>query len=123
MLAHRCSPTTLCVCQTPPAACIVLSLPQEEEVEKSCEALPPPTCVHGIAVTTLAVLVCPLPLPQEEEVEKSCEGCSGANLAHRLRHTLRRLPRVLVLHMKRFKVGGEAEVCCPLSGLASIPNG
>lgn len=39
-------------------------------------------------------------------MEKSCEGCGGANLAHRLRHTLRRLPRVLVLHMKRFKVGG-----------------
>lgn len=40
---------------------------------------------------------------QDEEVEKSCEGCGAANLPHRLRHTLRRLPRVLVLHMKRFK--------------------
>lgn len=38
-------------------------------------------------------------------MEKTCDGCGGANLAHRLRHTLRRLPRVLVLHMKRFKVG------------------
>lgn len=39
-------------------------------------------------------------------MEKSCEGCGAASAPHALRHTLRRLPRVLVLHMKRFKVGG-----------------
>lgn len=45
---------------------------------------------------------CSFPV-QDEEVEKSCEACGAANLPHCLRHTLRRLPRVLVLHMKRFK--------------------
>jgi len=47
-------------------------------------------------------------------VEKSCEGCGGANVAHRLRHTLRRLPRVLVLHMKRFKASFKAPATCLL---------
>lgn len=41
---------------------------------------------------------------EEEVVEKSCEGCGGANLPHELRHRIRRLPRVLALHMKRFQV-------------------
>jgi ubiquitin C-terminal hydrolase len=50
-----------------------------------------------------------LPCPQEEEVEKSCESCGGSNLPHNLRHTIRRLPRVLVLHMKRFKVRREGQ--------------
>lgn len=45
-------------------------------------------------------------LLQEEEVEKDCEGCGGANQPHSLRHTIRRLPRILVLHMKRFKARG-----------------
>ena len=59
-----------------------------------------PLCVHSYALRSTAL--------QEEEVEKSCEGCCGANVAHRLRHTLRRLPRVLVLHMKRFKASFKA---------------
>jgi ubiquitin C-terminal hydrolase len=47
--------------------------------------------------------------PQEEEVEKACERCGGANVAHTLRHAVQRLPRVLCLHLKRFK----ARRCCP----------
>lgn len=37
-------------------------------------------------------------------VEKSCEKCGGGDVAHRVQHVLRRLPRVLVLHLKRFQV-------------------
>ena len=67
-----------------------------------------PDCLPALP----ACLPVPLACPQEEEVEKSCESCGGANLPHSLRHTIRRLPRVLVLHMKRFKVrkGGPVAV-------------
>mmetsp|Transcript_3687 Transcript_3687/g.10676 ORF Transcript_3687/g.10676 Transcript_3687/m.10676 type:complete len:852 (-) Transcript_3687:293-2848(-) len=41
---------------------------------------------------------------QDEMVEKSCEKCGGGDVAHRVQHVLRRLPRVLVLHLKRFQV-------------------
>ena len=41
---------------------------------------------------------------QEETVEKSCDACGAANAPHALRHLVRRLPRVLALHLKRFKV-------------------
>lgn len=64
-------------------------------------------------------------LPQEEEVEKSCEACGGANLAHRLRHTIRRLPRVLALHLKRFRVAWSTEqqtpVCQKLHTAVELP--
>ena len=38
-------------------------------------------------------------------MEKACEACGGGGVAHTLRHAVKRLPRVLVLHLKRFKVG------------------
>lgn len=41
---------------------------------------------------------------QEEAVTKDCEGCGAAGAPHSIRHVLRRLPRVLVLHLKRFQV-------------------
>lgn len=40
---------------------------------------------------------------QDEEVEKSCEGCGAENVPHAVHHVLRRLPRVLALHFKRFR--------------------
>ncbi|KAL4457464.1 hypothetical protein ABPG75_012329 [Micractinium tetrahymenae] len=63
---------------------------------------------------------------EEEEVEKSCEACGGANLPHALRHSIRRLPRVLVLHIKRFQVSWNAEqqqaVCQKLHTQVSIAD-
>lgn len=41
---------------------------------------------------------------QDEDLEKSCEKCGAKDVKHRVRHTLRRLPRVLILHLKRFQV-------------------
>lgn len=35
---------------------------------------------------------------------KDCEGCGAEGAPHVIRHVLRRLPRVLVLHLKRFQV-------------------
>lgn len=37
-------------------------------------------------------------------MEKTCEGCGAENAAHHVHHMLRRLPRVLALHFKRFRV-------------------
>lgn len=42
--------------------------------------------------------------PQEETVTKDCDGCGAGGVPHSIRHVLRRLPRVLVLHLKRFQV-------------------
>jgi len=39
---------------------------------------------------------------QEDTVDKECEHCSGR--AFTVRHKIRRLPRVLVLHVKRFSI-------------------
>ena len=38
-----------------------------------------------------------------ETLDKRCEGCQLESGRHTLRHRLRRLPRVLVVHLKRFK--------------------
>lgn len=40
---------------------------------------------------------------QDEVVDKNCDGCSpNAAVPHNQRHLLHRLPRVLVVHIKRF---------------------
>ncbi|KAI3436489.1 hypothetical protein D9Q98_005906 [Chlorella vulgaris] len=63
---------------------------------------------------------------KEEEVEKSCEECGGSNLPHGLRHSIRRLPRVLCLHMKRFKVSWHEQqkrpVCQKLHTSVEMPE-
>ena len=41
---------------------------------------------------------------QDETVEKACETCGAKAVSHRVHHIIRRLPRVLVLHLKRFQV-------------------
>lgn len=38
-----------------------------------------------------------------ETCEKACEGCGAAQVQHKLEHAVRRLPRVLVVQLKRFK--------------------
>ncbi|PSC75195.1 UPF0187 chloroplastic [Micractinium conductrix] len=63
------------------------------------------TCGHtSQMVEQYTHLSLELPPAQEEEVEKACEACGGASVAHALRHAVKRLPRVLVLHLKRFNV-------------------
>ena len=37
---------------------------------------------------------------------KACEGCGGGAVLHKIHHVLRRLPRVFLLHLKRFQVSG-----------------
>ncbi|MEW5311292.1 MAG: hypothetical protein WDW38_003020 [Sanguina aurantia] len=41
---------------------------------------------------------------KEEDFEKSCEGCGAAKAVHSVAFQVRRLPRVLVVHLKRFDV-------------------
>lgn len=41
---------------------------------------------------------------REETVDKACEACGATGARHMLRHSLHRLPRVLALHLKRFRV-------------------
>lgn len=41
---------------------------------------------------------------QEEEIEKTCEKCGQQNAKHTLQQTISRLPRVLVVHYKRFQL-------------------
>lgn len=43
-------------------------------------------------------------------MEKRCESCGEASAPHRLRHSIKRMPRVLALHMKRFQVGARVLV-------------
>jgi hypothetical protein len=38
-----------------------------------------------------------------ETCEKACEGCGAAEVQHQVQHAVRRLPRVLVVQLKRFK--------------------
>jgi uncharacterized UBP type Zn finger protein len=47
-----------------------------------------------------------------ETCEKACEGCGAAEVQHMVQHAVRRLPRVLVVQLKRFKwvvKGGHME--------------
>lgn len=63
-----------------------------------------------------------------ETVEKTCDHCKAENVAHRIEHKIRRLPQVLVLHIKRFKMefmprGNEMDVkCIKLQNRISIPT-
>lgn len=53
-----------------------------------------------------------------EELEKSCDSCHAESARHTVRHTLRRLPPVLIVHLKRFSVQvieGVGAVCRKLS--------
>ena len=48
---------------------------------------------------------------QPESVLKNCDACGAKSAPHTVRHVVTRLPRVLVLHFKRFcaeEVGGES---------------
>jgi hypothetical protein len=38
-----------------------------------------------------------------ETCDKACEGCGAAAVQHKVEHAIRRLPRVLVVQLKRFK--------------------
>jgi hypothetical protein len=38
-----------------------------------------------------------------ETCDKACEGCGAAEVQHTVEHAVRRLPRVLVVQLKRFK--------------------
>ena len=44
---------------------------------------------------------------EDEAVEKTCDRCGAANAPHRQATRLRRLPRVLSLHLKRFRVSAS----------------
>eukprot|EP00798_Chlamydomonas_sp_ICE-L_P016636 gene16636-22885_t len=41
---------------------------------------------------------------KDEVVDKECVKCGTASVAHQVKHSIRRLPRVLVIHLKRFNV-------------------
>jgi hypothetical protein len=38
-------------------------------------------------------------------LDKRCEECGAEGAAHQVQHSIKRLPQVLALHMKRFQVG------------------
>lgn len=38
-----------------------------------------------------------------ESCDKACEGCGASEVQHTVEHAVRRLPRVLVVQLKRFK--------------------
>ena len=65
---------------------------------------------HFPVMNTSRAVVCFL--PQNETVEKTCEGCGAENVKHSVHHVLRRLPRVLALHFKRFRVGCRRQLPC-----------
>jgi len=48
-------------------------------------------------------------IPQKEEVEKACDKCGAKAAKHMVTHEVLRLPRVLVLHLKRFSLEPPAE--------------
>ena len=45
----------------------------------------------------------------EEELEKACEGCGAERAAHAVRLRIARMPRVLMLHLKRFQMGPRGQ--------------
>ncbi|GAB4820867.1 hypothetical protein N2152v2_007913 [Parachlorella kessleri] len=47
---------------------------------------------------------------KDEELVKRCERCGVEEAAHRMRHTIKRLPRVLALHMKRFQLPATVQL-------------
>jgi hypothetical protein len=48
---------------------------------------------------------------REEEVAKACDGCGAGSAAHRVELRFKRLPRCLLLHLKRFSGdGGSGKV-------------
>ena len=50
------------------------------------------------------VSVCAHGRSQEEQVEYTCSECGAASAGTRLCHVIKRLPRIVVLHIKRFAV-------------------
>lgn len=63
---------------------------------------------------------------KDETVHKSCEVCGDANRQHSVRHRLRRLPRILTLHLKRFQAmpseGGKPIRFSKLHSRVAIPK-
>ncbi len=58
---------------------------------------------------------------QDETVEKSCDKCGAKDVSHRVHHVIRRLPRVLVLHLKRFQVNRRSACGCTFTQEAWQP--
>lgn len=88
-------------------------------------------CVYGMhtahrdlvalkTLTCVRVHACVHACVQEEDLDKACEGCGAACVRHRMTHVLSRLPRVLVIHLKRFNL--TAEVAHRVSACLSAIN-
>jgi Ubiquitin carboxyl-terminal hydrolase len=72
--------------------CTHLSLNLPENIDKASMMVPP-----GLDSMLSSYF-------QEESVEKGCEGCGAECVQHTVRHRIKRLPQILVLHVKRFQV-------------------
>ena len=63
---------------------------------------------------------------KEESIEKGCEGCGAECVEHNVCHTIKRLPQILALHVKRFQVairsGGTVVTCSKVRDPITIPT-
>ena len=60
-------------------------------------------------------------------VDKTCDKCGEKNIAHTVQHRIRRLPRVLMVHIKRFRHesldGGKQHRYTKLHTLVDLGSG
>lgn len=63
---------------------------------------------------------------RDDQLEKHCEKCSAqCNVVHTVKHNIKRLPRVLALHVKRFQMEVTADnnfTCRKLGTRVAIPT-
>lgn len=90
---------------------LILDLPQGDEAGSNGLAASGSSRSNGLAAGSNALNRAPVADLSSllanhfnpETCDKACEGCGASAVQHKVEHAMRRLPRVLVVQLKRFK--------------------